>query len=159
MENNIQANNAGSGGDPVDATRMLDDLAADRAKLVERMKAPGWLYPAAGLLAAIYIASPAIEADVVRRVVAGVALGGIAFLVWGFQRATGVKVSRAGLPAQWTLVLHVLAVLLLLVVSFVLESLDLTWWIVLASAAGFLLTVVLGKRFHSQYRNNVRRGR
>ena len=160
MESNLQSKETPARDDtPTDASRLLNDLAGDRASLAERMAAPGWLYPAAGLLAAIYIATPLIEADAVRRIAAGATIGSIAFLVWAFQIATGVKVSRAGAAAQLTLGVLVMAILVLLSTSFALASLGLNWWILLPSAAGFVLTIFLGKRFHSQYRDRVRHGR
>lgn len=139
--------------------QLLNDLAADRTQLARHIEAPRWLYPVAGLLAAIFIASASIDGDMTRRVVAGLALASIFLLVWGFQRATGVKLSRAGRPAQLILFTHVLALLLLLSVSFGLASLDLHWWIILPALIGFALTVALGKRFHRQYSDEVRHGR
>ena len=160
MENNFSSNDsAASDGSPRDASALLSDLAADRAALADRLVAPGWLYPALGLMTALYVASPFVEPDVVRRSIAGFAIAGIIALVLGYQRMTGVRVSRAGGPARLTLWILLVATLLLLSVSLGLASFGLNWWIALTGAASFGLTVSLGRMFDRQYREHVRRGR
>lgn len=144
---------------PSYAAALLNELAADRASLAGRLAAPGWLYLAFGVITALYVASPLIAPDSVRRAVVGLAIASTIVLVWGYQRISGVRVSRAGAPAQLTLAALVGAALLLLSTSLALASLGLHWWIAVPTAVGLGLTVILGRAFDRQYRETVRRGR
>ncbi len=143
---------------PGNASGLLDELATDRAVLADRLAAPAWLYPAFGVLTAIYVASPLFGPGPGRRAIAGIAIAATFLLVWGYRRLSGVRVLRAGAPARLTLVLLFLATLLLLSVSLGLASFGLTWWIVLPALASFGLTVALGRLFDRQYRQKVRSG-
>lgn len=147
----------GERGEPPDENRsvassLLGDLTSDRRSLAARLVAPAWLYPAFGLITALYVAAPLIEPAPTRRAPAGLTLAATLILVWGYQRLTGVRVSRASAPARATLVGLVCATLLLLSASFGLKSFGLDWWIILPAAASFALTVALGRLFHQQYR-------
>lgn len=159
MERDKGPSRTSPGITPDGASGLLNDLAVDRAVLADRLTAPWWLYPAFGVIAAVYVASPLIETDLLRRIITGIAIASTIVLVASFQRITGVKVARAGAPARLTLILLLLAVLLLLSTSFGLASFGLYGWIVIPAAASFGLTVVLGKLFDSQVRDKVRRGR
>lgn len=162
MLSNMESDNslyetARPGDTPRDAAKLLDDLASDRASLVAHLAAPGWLYPLLGLTTAIYVATPFLEANIVRRTVAGLAMAAAFLLVWTYQRRTGIRVSRTGSSARLTLAVLLFATLLLLSVSFGLASFGLDWWIILPALASFVLTVFLGRQFDRQYREHMRR--
>lgn len=148
-----------SADDSRDAQKLLHDLAADRDALAGRIVAPGWLYPAFGVIAALYVASPAIDPESVRNVVVGLAIAFTVILSFGYQRISGVRMSRVG--ARGAVILGVLlcATLVLLSVSFGLASFDLQWWIMVPAAASFGLVLILGRWFDHQYREGLRHRR
>lgn len=146
-------------GSSNDVQNLLRDFDADRVALARRMAAPWWLYPAFGVITALYVASPAIESDANRRVVVQLAMVSTIFLLFGYQRLSGVRVSRVGLRGAVILGVLVCATLALLSISFGLASFDMQWWIAIPAAVSFGLVVILGRRFDFLYRDELRRGR
>lgn len=137
----------------------MHDLDADRATLAGRMAAARWLYPAFGVITALYVAAPAIEPEANRHVVAGIAIASAVLLPSAYQRISGVKVSRVGVRGTVILGVLMCATLVLLSTSFGLVAADAQWWIVIPVAVGFGLVVILGRRFDRLYRAELRRGR
>lgn len=143
---------------PQNASELLNHLAADRTALADRLGAPGWLYPAISILTTLYVASPIIESELIRRPIVGLAIGSTIALVMGYQRISGVRVTSAGTSARITLGLLLFATLVLLSTSFGLASFGLHWWIAIPAAISFALTLKLGQLFDHQYREKIRRG-
>jgi hypothetical protein len=142
-----------------DAQELLQDLNADRATLAGRMAAPWWLYPAFGVITAIYVATPAIEPEANRHVVTGIVIASAVALPLVYQHISGVKMSRVGAHGMVILGVMMCATLLLLSTSFGLAAVDAQWWIALPIAFGFGLVVILGRRFDRLYRAELRRER
>lgn len=142
-----------------EARTLLDALDADRAALAGRVAAPRWLYPAFGVVAMLYVASPAIVSEASRRAVVGLAIASGILLLATYQRISGVKMSRVGAPGTAVLGGLTFAVLVLLSTSFGLAAGDARWWIALPAAVSFGLVVMLGRRFDRLYRERVRHGR
>lgn len=147
-----------SDGAPRRAAALLDELAADRTRLAQRLAAPAWLYPAFGALTALYVAAPALEPGAASDLVTTLAVAATLLLVWAYPRLSGVRVSRTGASARLTLGLLLGATLLLLSTSLGLVALGLRWWTPLPAVASFALTVQLGRAFDRRYREHVRRG-
>lgn len=142
-----------------EAQKLLHDLVADRTVLAGRVAAPWWLYPAFGAVTALYVASPAIEPEGSRRVVAGLVIASGLLLHVACRRISGVKLSRVGAPGAVILGVLMCAVLVLLSTSFGLAAADVRWWIAIPAAVSFALVVILGRQFDRQYRQRLRRGR
>lgn len=142
-----------------DVQNLLRDLDADRASLAGRMAAPWWLYPAFGVIIALYVASPAIESEATRRVVVQLAMASSVVLLFVYHRISGVRVSRVGVRGAVRLGVLVCAILALLSTSFGLASFDAQWWIAIPAAVSFGLVVILGRWFDRLYRDELRRGR
>jgi hypothetical protein len=122
---------------------LLAELDADRAQLGERIRAPRWLAPAFGGIAALQVASAAI-ADTTLTSVFGGALtaAGIVFALLYF-RSTGVRVSAMA-PQGWIFLVAALGITLTLFsVALGLESFGLLWWIVVPALAAFAVVTWL----------------
>lgn len=138
---------------------LLHDLDADRAALAGRVAAPRWLYPAFGVIAALYVASPAIEPDTTRSVVLWLAIAFSLVFSFGYQRISGVRMSRVGIRGGMILGVLGGATFALLSISFGLASFDLQWWITVPTAAELGLMVILGRWFDRVQREELRHGR
>lgn len=140
------------------AQALLHDLSSDRAALADRLQAPRWLYPLIGLIAAGYVASPAIPLD--GSVILGILLAASLVLVLSHRRLSGVRPSRAGTRGPGLIVNLVGGVLLLVLIStsFGLVSLLSPWWVLAPALVGFIAALILGRWFDLRYRENMRRG-
>jgi len=138
------------------ASRLLDDLRADRANLAERLRTPWWLAPGFGLVAAGYVSSSAFADDGGRSLVFIAALVGSVALIGGYRRATGVKLAQVGWRARAVVALAVVASLMLLSVSDGLAAAGLRRWIAVPMAAGFALVTWLAAMFTSAAQDRMR---
>lgn len=112
--------------------------------LAGRVRAPGWLYPAAGALMAIFVASPAVPSDGLRSTITfGTALGFLALGV-AHQRITGVRLGMGGPIALLVVVLTGITSLLLLSASYGLARLS-PRWVIPPAVLAFAAIVVLGR--------------
>lgn len=141
------------------ADEALQQLDSDRARLADRLAAPAWLYLAFAVLAAGYVATPAIPSDGGRSTAVGALMAASILLGTGYRRLSGVRVRRTGPRGAGLLWVGLLTVLLLLSTAFgLVASLPSVW--VLAPATVCLVVVLLvGLRFDRHYRENLRRGR
>lgn len=140
------------------ARTLLQDLAGDRAALAGRLRAPGWLYPALGALAAVYVASPAIPADGPRRTLVLIAAVTTILLSIAYQRISGVKLGRTGVLGVVIVAAGVATVLLFLSVSYGLALLS-PWWVIAPAAVAFGVVVALGRWLEKVHQGEVRRDR
>lgn len=141
-----------------EAGQLLRDLDADRVALSERLVAPPWLYPLFALVAAAYLATPALESGNLRRVVVACLAGAVILLAGSYRRTSGVRVKRAGLRGALLVGGLLVAVLLLLSVSFGLAASLSPWWVLAPSLVGFAVVLAGGRWFDRLYRDNLRRG-
>jgi hypothetical protein len=140
------------------AAELLDDLQADQERLAERAEAPRWLAPGFGLIAALYVAAPALPGEprsngiVTTCIIIGVVL------VYLSSRATGIKFSRFGLRAWLAFAGALVGTLVLFSFSLGLVSLDSHWWVAATAAAAFALVFWLTRLIFSSMREALNRG-
>jgi len=156
MENNIIPSESSNSRFVPD---IFDDLEADRARLVEHFRAPKWLAPGYGLIAAAYVSIPAFPDEptgdfvLIAAVIVGFLLVGNAY------RATGIKISRFGAREWAAFAAAVLGSLVLHSVSLGLASLGLRWWIAASASAAFVLVLWLTRLIFSSLRERLRNDR
>lgn len=143
--------------DAAAASALLGDLDSDRASFARRLEAPSWLAPAFGILAAAYVAAPAAGEARSGSLLVLIILSVV--LIHLYRRATGIRVSRIGLP-EWLLCGAALLVcLVLLSVSLGLVSFGLNWWVILPAAVAFLVGSVAASRFIRSAQERIRNAR
>ena len=153
MENNLAPNG------PDDArvvSGLLEELQADRARLVEKVRAPKWLAPGFGLIAASYVMTPAFPGEgagdfvMVTAPVAGILLVALSF------RVTGIKFTRFGVHAWAAFAAAVVGSLALFSVSLGLAASGLLWWIAIPVVGAFVLIFWLAGLIFSLMRERLR---
>lgn len=137
----------------------LQQLDADRARLADRLAAPAWLYLLFAVLAAGYVATPAVPSDGARSTVVGILLAASILVATGYHRLSGVRLGRVGPGGAWLLGGVLLAVLLLLSTAYGLAASLPPAWVLAPAAASFAVVLLAGRRFDRLYRENLRRGR
>lgn len=145
-------------GGSLDAPRLLAELQSDRARLAERMRPPRWFAPGFGLVTAACVSTPALPYDGTGNVVLTAALVASIALIAGYQRVTGIRVSRFGVR-EWALfAVSVLVSLVLLSISFGLAAAELHLWIIAPAAAGFALVTWFVGMLNSSARDRLSDG-
>lgn len=127
---------------PVSATGhapadLLAELDADRRDLAGRLEGHPWLAVGFGLVAAAYVAAPAVPAGGPRTAVLVGALVASVLLLARYRRETGVRLAGLGGRAVGVLAATVALTLGLLSVSFGLAAADLRGWIALCAGVAF----------------------
>jgi hypothetical protein len=141
------------------AHEVLRQLDADRARLADRLAAPPWLYLLFAVLAAGYVATPAVPSDGGRSTVVGILLAASVLVAAGYHRLSGVRLGRVGPGGAWLLGGALLAVLLLLSTAYGLAASLPPAWVLAPAVAAFAVVLLSGRRFDRLYRENLRRGR
>jgi hypothetical protein len=141
-----------------DARQTLQDLASDREALAGRLIAPWWTYPLFALIAAAYVATPAVQPDS-RSLVVGCLTGAFVLLAGSYHRLSGVRVGRIGVRGGAVLATLVLVVQVSLSAANGLAASLTGWWVLAPAAASFVLVLVGARWFDRLYRENLRRGR
>ena|SRR5690554_1376118 len=141
-----------------EAQQALRDLGTDRAVLAERLAAPWWLYPVSALIVAGYVATPAIQSDTARNIVVGFLIAVFILFLLTYQRLSGVRVGRTGVPGTALLVGMLVATLLLLSTSYGLVASFSAWWVIAPAAVCFAIVLIGSRRFDRLYRENLSRG-
>lgn len=140
-------------------SEILDELQADRDRLAQRFRAPKWLAPGFGLVAAVYVSTPALPGQrtsdfiLIAAVVVGI------LLVGNTYRATGIKMSRFGLPEWVAFAASVLGSLVLFSVSLGLAASGLYWWIAAPVCVAFVMVFALTRVILSSMRERLRHAR
>jgi drug/metabolite transporter (DMT)-like permease len=158
MEKDLPATEPPARPSTAQAQEALRELASDRATLADRLAAPWWLYPFFALIAAGYVATPAIRSDEARNAVVGILIAAGVVLLVTYRRLSGVRVSRTGGRGAALLVGLLMVVLLLLSTSYGLVSLLSAWWVLVSATVCFGVVLVLGRWFDRVYRENLRHG-
>lgn len=153
MENNLTP----SGPDDARVVSgLLEELQADRARLVEKVRAPKWLAPGFGLIAASYVMTPAFPGEGAGNFVMVTApVAGILLVVLSF-RVTGIKFTRFGVQAWAAFAAAVLGSLALFSVSLGLAASGLLWWIAVPAVVAFVLVFWLASLIFSSMRERLR---
>ncbi len=141
------------------ALRALDDLRADRARLAGRLRPPRWLAAGFGLVAAAFIATPAVPEGAWRNTALFTVLVAWVALSFAAHHTTGIKLSRVGPRASLVTAAGLVATLLLLSVSYGLAAGALHGWIAGCALVGFLLVTYLVGRFLAAVRGHLSHGR
>jgi|ERR1035437_2681894 hypothetical protein len=153
MENNMVSDESGN---PRLASQVFDELQSDRERLAEHFRAPKWLAPGFGLIAAAYVSTPAFPGRQADDFVLIVALVACILLVSNYRRATGVKISRFGAREWVVFAASVLSSLGLLSVSLGLAAAGLQGWIAAPAFAAFALMTWLASLIYSSMRERLR---
>lgn len=153
MENNLVP----SGPDDARVVAgLLDELQADRARLVEKVRAPKWLAPGFGLIAASYVMTPAFPGEGAGDFVLSTALvAGILLVVLSY-RVTGIKFTRFGVQAWAAFAAAVVGSLALFSVSLGLAASAVLWWIAIPAVVAFVLVFWLASLIFSSMRERLR---
>ena len=134
---------------------LLEELQADRARLVEKVRAPKWLAPGFGFIAASYVMTPAFPGEgagdfvMVTAPVAGILLVALSY------RATGIKFTRFGVQAWLAFAAAVVGSLALFSVSLGLAASGLFWWIAVPAVVAFVLVFWLASLIFSTMRERL----
>lgn len=147
------------GAAPLTAAQARDALAGlsgDSASLAERVVTPPWYHPALGLIVAAFIGTQAVPGPW-SMIVLAVGAAMLALLVAVYRRRYGVWVSqpagRASRAVLWAVIASYL-VLFAAGTAIKLAQLPL-WWVLVPAAIGFVLTIVLGRRYDALLRGDI----
>lgn len=142
------------------ADEALSVLASDRASLADRVKTPRWYNPLLAAAIALFIATPAVSDSSYQSMVI---VFGVLLLVtatMGYQKTTGVTISRPSGPRSLGLVVILgIIVLLLLGASGVLAANGRPEWIGATAAAGFCVMWIGSWQYDRVYDRELRHGR
>lgn len=153
MENNMASDESGN---PRLVSQVFDELQSDRDRLAEHFRAPKWLAPGFGLVAATYVSVPAFPGRQADDFVFIVALVACILLVSNYRRATGIKLSRFG-ACEWAVfAASVLGLWGLMSVSLGLAAFGLQGWIAAPAFAAFALMTWLSSLIFSSMRERLR---
>lgn len=112
---------------PDRAHDLLEQLGGDRSRLAAVTATPWWASALLGLVAGLWVASPAVGDRTTSYVLAVV---GVALVVWLVRERTGIRLRTAGPRPVALAVLWLLVTLVLYSVSLGLASLDRAAWVV-----------------------------
>ena len=153
MENNV----APSGPDDARVVSgLLEELQADRARLVRKVRAPKWLAPGFGLIAASFVMTPAFPGGGAGGFVLSTALVAGILLVGLSCRVTGIKFTRFGVQAWAAFAAAVVGTLALFSVSLGLAATGLILWIAVPAVVAFVLVFWLASLIFSTMRERLR---
>lgn len=127
--------------------RLLEHLLSDRQAMASRLSSPRWFAPGFGVVAAAFVAIPAIPSDTwaYAAVIAAVATG-LSMLI-AFRRTTGIKLSCVRARAVLICVGAVSVPLLMLGLLFVLPGSGMTWWITALTVLAYGVVTELVRMF------------
>lgn len=137
------------------ASGVLDTLNNDRDVLVSFVTTPPWLYPAVGVVLALFVASPAIGSGVGPSF----AVVAVLALLFASRVTSRVRRVRLGWCGMFVVAGLVAVVLVMLSTSLGLLALKLNWWTIAPVAATFAATLAFGRLFDRFQMQDIRRGR
>jgi len=141
-----------------EARRALHDLGADRATLAERIAVPWSVHALLALLAAVFVASPAVGSNVTRNTVFVVVLVLMLGVFADAERRSRVRRGRPGTPAVALAVGVLVAIVVLFSVSLGLAASVNVWWVALPAAACFAIALAGSRAYDHLSRRALRRG-
>lgn len=143
--------------DSAAARAALSGLQSDRAALAGRIAAPAWTHAAFGVVAAGFVAGPAVVSNV-RAVLFPVLLCVAIALMWYQRTATGVQARSIG-PRAWVVVGAALVVILAMFsVSMGLVASLSPWWVIAPAVVALGVAWWANVTFERLTQDNVRRG-
>ena len=148
--------------DDVVRDRAVADLAAlqtDRAALADRLRQPGWYDPALGVLVGGFFATYSFAFPWLTLAAVPVFLGGIALLVAGYRRHTGLWVNgfNGGPSTKPVIAAWGAACLVLLVVGLALEvGFGVRYAMVVTGVVLGVAAALLSRRWTTVYQRELR---
>lgn len=136
----------------------FEHLHRDRQTLAARLGRQRWVGPGLGLVAAVFVASPAGPDDTWRRAIFVAALLASIVLVDRYRRTTGIKLSRVGARATVIYVAALGVSLVLLSVSYGLAASGLSWWITASAVTAFVVVTWLVRLFVAAVADHLSHG-
>ena len=143
-----------------EAAEQLAAIAEARSSVADRLVTPWWYHPILGLLFAGYLVGLSLGSNPVRFVTVVLFFAGCAALAYVYRRMTGVWVSgfEAGRAGRWATGIAVLVGATILTAWSVAEYTALRWPVWTLAVVVFVGSVVLGRRFDSALRAQLRAG-
>ncbi|HEX8628736.1 MAG TPA: hypothetical protein VF755_11250 [Catenuloplanes sp.] len=138
----------------------LSVIAEARAALADRLTTPWWYHPALGLLITGHVLSIGLGGTTVKTAGGVLFIAGCCALVSIYRRLTGVWVSGfdAGRASRWATAMGALVGTVLAGAWALDYFTELTWPIWYLAAVAFVGAVVLGRRFDTALRAQLRAG-
>jgi hypothetical protein len=158
METDDRRGDAAPPPTAAEARAALAGLHGDSARLADLVVTPPWYHPVLGLVVAAFIGAQAVPGPLSLLVLAGGAAL-LAVLVIVYRQRFGVWVSqpagRRSRAALWTIVA---VYLVLFAAGTAVQLAQATlWWALIPAALGFVLTIVLGRRYDALLRGDLAR--
>lgn len=143
-----------------DAAANLAVIAQARAAVADRLITPWWYHPLVGLLLAGYVLGVSLGPTGVKMLVALLFMGACLALATVYRRLTGVWVSGfdAGRASRWAYALGALVGVVVAAGWAIAHWSGLAWPAYCLAAVAFAGTVVLGRRFDTALRAQLRAG-
>jgi hypothetical protein len=143
-----------------EGAEQLAIIAETRAAVADRLITPWWYHPALGLMLAGYTVGLSLGGTAVRFAAVALFLAGCGVLVTVYRRRTGVWISGfdAGRASRWAKALGALAGVALAASWSIAYWTDLTWPVWCLAAVAFAGAVLLGRRFDTALREQLRAG-
>ncbi|BCY08590.1 hypothetical protein [Actinoplanes sp. L3-i22] len=140
------------------AAEQLDAIANTRAAVADRLVTPWWYHPILGLLIAGYVVGMGLGNTALRLVTVVLFVAGAAALARAYKSLTGVWVSGfdAGRAGRWANALGALIGVIAVAAWLLGSYTELRWPVWPLAAAGLVGTIVLGRRFDSALRAQLR---
>ena len=141
-------------------TEQLAVIADTRAAVADRLITPWWYHPILGLLLAGYVVAISLGSTVVKAVAVVLFVVACGALARTYRRLTGVWISgfEAGRAGRWAKGLGGLVAVVTLTAWATAYWANLTWPVWCLAVAAFVGTVVLGRRFDTALRAQLRAG-
>jgi hypothetical protein len=140
------------------AAERLAAINHARAAVADRLVTPWWYHPALGVLLSGYVVGVSFGSTGIK--LASGVLFAAAVLALGnvYRRRTGVWVSGfdAGRASRWAIALGALIGVVVLTAWATTSYTDHRWPVWVLAVAGFVGTVVIGRRFDSALRAQLR---
>ncbi|MBY4131314.1 hypothetical protein HQO83_23240 [Rhodococcus fascians] len=141
-----------------DARDLLGAIHADRVSLADRITAPSWFYPVFAALTALQVGTPALPDGIVGAALATFPTVAAATLALLYPRICGVRPEAVGITGWAVLVGLLISVLALLSTSYGLVASLSAWWVLLPQAVCFVVVLLGGRLFDSEYRRHLHAG-
>jgi hypothetical protein len=132
-----------------------------RATVADRLTTPWWYHPILGLLLASYVVAVGLGSTLVKALAVVLLIAACGALASTYRRLTGVWISgfEAGRAGRWAKALGGLVGAVTVVAWIVASWTELSWPAWGLAAVAFVSTVVLGRRFDTALRAQLRAGR
>jgi hypothetical protein len=141
-----------------DPSTMLSLAAQARSAAADRLITPWWYHPVLGLLVAAYLVACTFTSPVWRAFTVIAFLGAIALLARTYRAITGVWVwgTNAGRASRWTHAMGAVIVIAMLASLLIASTTTLIWPTLCIAALTWVAVIILGRRFDTALRAQLR---